>query len=186
MWWQPNLATDSSVFGGKHLPSITQQVQILKIGMEQLTGANGDLNRMLLHLANLQTLGQKNCLNSRVLKMYREIHGIVDSSSLSSCIAYLSVVVCMSVFWSTFHYSFLAKMRSNCALLLAVWPLSRLCGACSFVPSVRFEALNTGNQIWSASFCTVAIVDDFLWRSLQKYDLLFADKFRLSMSSRGW
>ncbi len=40
------------------------------------------------------------------------------------------------------------------------------------MPSVRLEALNTGNQIWSASFCTVAIDDDFLWRSLQKYDLL--------------
>jgi hypothetical protein len=69
---------------------------MLKIGMEQLTGANGDLNRMLLHLANLQTLGQKNCLNSRVLKMYREIHGIVDSSSLSSCIAYPSGILYVS------------------------------------------------------------------------------------------
>jgi hypothetical protein len=49
---------------------------------------------------------------------------------------------------------------------------------------VRLEALNTGNQIWSASFCTVAIVDDFLWRSLQKFDLLFADKFRLSVFQR--
>lgn len=86
---------------------------MLKIGMERLTGANGDLNRMLLHPANLQTLGQKNCLNSRVLKMYREIHGIVDSSSLSFCVAYPSVVFCMSVFWSTLHSSFLAKMGSN-------------------------------------------------------------------------
>jgi hypothetical protein len=86
---------------------------MLKIGMEWLTGANGDLNRMLLHQANLQTLGQKNCLNSKVLKMYREIYGIVDSSSLSSCIAYPSVVFCMSVFWSTFLSSFLAKMGSN-------------------------------------------------------------------------
>jgi hypothetical protein len=88
---------------------------MLKIGMEQHTVANGDLNRMLLHPANLQALGQQNCLNSRVLKMYREIHRIVDSMaySLSSCIAYLSVVFCMSVFWSTFHSSFLAKMRSN-------------------------------------------------------------------------
>jgi len=43
------------------------------------------------------------------------------------------------------------------------------------VPSVRLEGLNTGNQIWSTSFCTVAIIDDFLWRSLQKYDLLFAN-----------
>ncbi len=80
---------------------------MLKIGMEQLTGANGDLNRMLLHLANLQTLGQKNCLNSRVLKMYREIHGIVDSSSLSSCIAYPSGIlyVCLLEYISLFFPS---------------------------------------------------------------------------------
>jgi hypothetical protein len=86
---------------------------MLKIGMEQLTGANGDLNRMLLHPANLQPLGQKNCLNSRVLKMYREIHGIVDSSSLSSCIAYPEcgiLYVCLLEYISLF---FPSKMRSN-------------------------------------------------------------------------
>jgi hypothetical protein len=52
------------------------------------------------------------------------------------------------------------------------------------VPSVRLEALNTGNQIWSASFCTVAIGVDFLWRSLQQYDLLFANKYQLSVFQR--
>jgi hypothetical protein len=40
-WWQPNLVHDRTIYVGKHLLGIVQQLQLLKSGDTSATGANG-------------------------------------------------------------------------------------------------------------------------------------------------